>query len=205
MKLASIAAGLAAAASTLMSATAAPVKARSTKLSDIDSTCGFRASYQIISYVNAASVDRGDAMCIAGSEGAGYTAGMARFSTQYGSALEAIKLYASDSDYKHEFDALLPTLKKYAAQQSGSLAGLEKFCDAWTQAASNGNAFRAAQITAIRTLYDEPLREYTSNLGLRYPLSKSVMVDTLLLNGYGSSNDGIDAIIADTSSQFTDD
>ncbi|KAJ2706278.1 hypothetical protein H4R19_005030 [Coemansia spiralis] len=205
MKLSSIAAGLTAAASALGSAAAAPVSALSASLADIDSTCGFRATYQIISYLNTGSVDKGDSMCIAGSEGAGYTAGLARFSTQYGSVLNVVKLYKADSTYKGEFDALLPTLEKYAAQQSGALAGLEKFCDAWAKAATNRNAFRGVQLTAVRTLYDVPLRDYISNLGIEYPLTKTAIIDTLLLNGYGDTKDGLGAIVSATNAAFTAD
>ncbi|KAJ1720393.1 hypothetical protein LPJ61_006168, partial [Coemansia biformis] len=181
------------------------VVAKARAFPTIDSSCAFRIGYKIISYLNTGSVDSGSSMCLAGNEGAGYTAGLARFSTQYGSALQVINIYKADPNYKKEFDAFIPTLQKYASQQSGTLAGLDGFCDAWTRASGNGDYFKGAQFTAMRTLFDKPALDYTSDLGPRYPITKSAILDTLLMNGFGNSGEALGASVAATNAAFTSD
>ncbi|KAJ2781086.1 hypothetical protein H4R18_003081 [Coemansia javaensis] len=216
MKLTVLAAG--AAFLLLGSAAAAPTTTTKNKNNDsndsdnapdldkIDYKCAGNINYQLINYLNTNSLNRTGATCYKGNgDKSGYTAGIVNFSTQYGDALGVISLYAKDPTYNKEFDALIPTLQKYAQETSGSVEGLDKFCDAWESAANNGRAFYEIQVKYARENYDKPAQLAARYPRLRFPISKSVVFDTAVTNGLGDEGNSLGALIAATNSTITAD
>ncbi|KAJ2781085.1 hypothetical protein H4R18_003080 [Coemansia javaensis] len=165
--------------------------------------CPETLNIALISYLNAHKVGGGGGVCSVGAPGTGYVAGIGAFTTQYGSALDVIKAYKAGGSYRGVFDQLLPTLETYAAQSSGSTAGLDSFCAAWEAASANGQAFRAAQVSVIRSKFEEPALQLAASLGVRFELTKSLLLDTALVNGLAGTNGGLAEIIAATNNAFT--
>ncbi|KAJ1719826.1 hypothetical protein LPJ61_006246 [Coemansia biformis] len=136
------------------------------------------------------------------SSDSGYTAGIAQFNTKDGSALKVVDKYKDGSNYQDEFEAVYAALEKAAKDKSASTDGLTDFCDAWTTAAGNGNAFYSAQVAVARSMLEKNAKQSTWTIGLKYPLSKSLMMLTAFSNGYGKDGSTLGGIIAAADKKF---
>ncbi|KAJ2715614.1 hypothetical protein H4R19_001106 [Coemansia spiralis] len=204
MKIYAIAVGLAAAVALSGSVNASPldVRANNEGLS-IDYKCVFRIMYQLIGYLNTGTAIGSAAQCSKSNAGDGYVAGAFALTTKYGTALAAIDEYKKSPKYNKEFDAFIPTLEKYNQTMSGSTEGLDKFCDAWTTAAKNEDAFYNAQIVTVRNLYGEPTVQVARSLFIRFPLTRAAMTNAAIVGGLDNKDSGLGAIIAATSAGFS--
>ncbi|KAJ1726235.1 hypothetical protein LPJ61_005329, partial [Coemansia biformis] len=171
----------------------------------INYTCAFRITYRLISYVNTNQVSGGESGCGQSNSGSGYISGIGMFTTRYGSALAEIKNYANTTHYKGEFDNILPALTKVVADVSGSVDGLDGYCDAWKKAAENGKSFYNAQVKVVRDMYETPAIAAAKQLKIKLPLTRATMVMVAMSNGVGEDGSTIGAIIKNTNAKFTGD
>ncbi|KAJ2778915.1 hypothetical protein H4R18_004307 [Coemansia javaensis] len=192
MKLSALAAGLAAVASSLVSA--APTS---------NQQCATTINNQILSYMTDGSKSLYDLSCY-GANSYGYWAGIARFGTSEGDMLQVINKYKAGGSGRTEFDKYLPTLQKYAKSKSLSGKGLDGLCVAWVRAGANNRAaFRAAQDEVAQALYFGPASDMAKKLGLRFDISKTILQDGAIHNGRGVVKVSLADIVKATSAKFT--
>ncbi|KAJ1722686.1 hypothetical protein LPJ61_005904 [Coemansia biformis] len=172
---------------------------------NINYKCAFRVTYQLLGYLNTGKVTGGYSECSKSDGGDGYVAGIMSFTTKWGSMLDVVNAYKATPNYKKEFDALIPTLEKYSKETSGSVEGLDKLCDAWGAASKNSNYFKNAQISVARSQYDYPALNATESLNLRFPISKSVMINTAIVGGLGNSGYELGAVFGATNATIKGD
>ncbi|KAJ2774295.1 hypothetical protein IWQ57_000894 [Coemansia nantahalensis] len=201
MKLATLSAGLVAICSLFASTDAAP--ASSTTKGDINFTCAYRISYQLIGYVSNNDVSGGWAQCKPSN--VGYTAGFARFTTQYGSVLAVVDNYKESSHYKEEFDDIYEAIKTAASDPNSPNAKLDGFCDAWAKAAKNGSYFALSQIVVARKMYETPTKAYVKEYKIKFPLTRAALIYLAMSNGVGETGKTLGAMIKKTNAKFTAD
>ncbi|KAJ2715612.1 hypothetical protein H4R19_001104 [Coemansia spiralis] len=185
-----------------MSALAAPITQNNKAAIEIDTKCAFRITYQLIGYLNTGLIDGAEAECDA-QTGAGYAAGIGKFSTKSGNALAVVDQYIASPEYKGEFKDVHDALAKAATEHSVSTDGLSGFCPAWEKAAKSGDSFHMAQVTVIRGSYEKPMLTLAKALKIKFPLTRAALLSTALANGLGDAQAGLGAVIAATNALFT--
>ncbi|KAJ2774021.1 hypothetical protein IWQ56_000766 [Coemansia nantahalensis] len=202
MKFTALSAGLAAISSLFAAAAAAPVLSETTTTPNINYTCAFRVTYQLLGHLNTGDDKGGWGQC-GSNNNAGYMAGFARFTTRWGSALAVVDEYKASPHYQNEFDALYDALKTAAKDQSPSVEKLDGFCEAWTKAMANGNYLVLSQIDVARKLFDLPTRTHLKTYGIKLPLTRAALVYTAMANGLSDTDAGLGAVIKKTNAKFT--
>lgn len=131
-------------------------------------------------------------------DGRGYTAGRAGFTTANGDAYLVVQRYASISP-QNVLAKYLPRMKQLADTESDSTVGLEGYPAAWAAAASNVR-FREAQDEITDELYYVPAMLEADNLGLKSPLGRGIIFDSIIQHGGGDGPDSLSALISRTTS-----
>ncbi|KAJ2767127.1 RNA polymerase II transcription factor B 52 kDa subunit, partial [Coemansia nantahalensis] len=149
---------------------------------------------QLISQLSTGST-KSISRCRPGGDGKGYYAGYINFSTKYGSALEVINEFIK-TDGGAQFSALLPTLKDYASNGNGAVAGLDGFCEAWKAVAdAHPDAFLKAQTTVVDRMYGAVATRLARDRKIQYGLTKAALLDIAIVNGVGAGMNTIDNIV----------
>ncbi len=127
-------------------------------------------------------------------DGRGITAGKAGFTTATGDVLEVVKRY-TERKPRNPLAVFLPRLEELADEESDDTSGLEGFEDAWHKVAEDPT-FRQIQDEVVDRLYYYVAMDYCRDLGLKTPLAKAVIYDTIIQHGDGDDPDGLPALIA---------
>ncbi|KAJ2317526.1 hypothetical protein IWW51_005342, partial [Coemansia sp. RSA 2702] len=69
-----------------------------------------------------------------------------------------------------------------ASSATGTVAGLDGLCDAWTKASDNKD-FYSSQLKVSELLYKLPVTKLIAELGAKNQLTQAVLFDTALLQG----------------------
>jgi chitosanase len=126
-------------------------------------------------------------------DGRGFTAGFFGCCTGTGDLFEVVKAYhARQPD--NALSDYLETLKQLAEDEDDDTSELEGFEDAWNEA-SGDSEFQQAQHSVADKLYWNPAMDYCEKLGLKLPISKAVIYDTIIQHGDGEDSDSLGAII----------
>ena len=129
-------------------------------------------------------------------DGRGITFGRAGFTTGTGDGFEVVKEYTARRPHNplaHD----LPRLAQLAAQASGDVRGLQGFEQAVARAARDP-IFRKVQDNVMNQLYYAPSVAYSDELGLKTPLARAVLYDTVVMHGDGDDPDGTAALLVRT-------
>jgi chitosanase len=129
-------------------------------------------------------------------DGRGITAGRAGFTTGTGDLVLVVERYA-EAVPGNLLEMYLPRLRKLAEEESDDTSGLKGLKKAWREAAKDP-AFRAVQDDIVDSEYFLPAMARADALGLRLPLSRAVLYDTILQHGEGDDPDGLPALIRRT-------
>ncbi len=141
-------------------------------------------------------------------DGRGFTAGRVGFCTGTGDLVQVVNRFCSR--VKTPIDKIctyLPRLNQINAQflktkdPNPDVSGLDGFEAAWEAAASNV-AFRQAQDELVNELYLFPALDHAKKIGIRSPLGKAILYDTMIMHGDeaigASAKDGTSALIKRT-------
>jgi len=126
-------------------------------------------------------------------DGRGITAGRAGFTSATGDMLIVVERYTQLVP-ENPLAVYLPRLRELAAQESGSVDGLENLENAW-QTAAEDSIFRAVQDEVVDEEYYWPAVGHAEDLGLVFPLSLLNLYDACIQHGDGEDPDGLPAII----------
>ena len=129
-------------------------------------------------------------------DGRGITFGCAGFTTATGDGFEVIKEYTARRPH-NPLARYLPRLARLAAQASADVRGLQGFEQAVARAARDP-IFRKVQDNVMNQLYYAPSVAYSNELGLKTPLARAVLYDTVVMHGDGDDPDGTAALPART-------
>jgi len=132
-------------------------------------------------------------------DGRGITAGRAGFTSATGDMLIVVERYTQRVP-GNPLAVYLPRLRELAAQESGSIDGLENLEDAW-QTAAEDSIFREVQDEVVDEEYYWPAVDHAEELGLLFPLSLLNLYDTCIQHGDGDDLDGLPAIISRATAQ----
>jgi chitosanase len=126
-------------------------------------------------------------------DGRGYTAGRAGFTSATADLLEVAERYTRAVPDNPLAD-LLPRLRELAANEDGSLEGLEALPDAW-RATCDDPRQRRIQDAIVDEYYYRPATRRWRKLGLRRPLSLGAIYDAEIQHGGGTDPDGVPAML----------
>ncbi len=129
-------------------------------------------------------------------DGRGITFGRAGFTTATGDGFEVVKEYTARRPH-NPLARYLPRLAQLAAQASGDVHGLQGFEQAVARAARDP-IFRKVQDNVMNQLYYAPSVAYSNELGLKTPLARAALYDTVVMHGDGDDPDGTAALLART-------
>lgn len=130
-------------------------------------------------------------------DGRGVTAGRAGFTTATGDAYEVIKRYVKKNPAS-SLSEYLAELKALSAERSDDTTNLSGFESGWVEAAKDP-LFRSVQDEVVDEFYFYPAMKHADDLGLKFPLSRAVLYDTIIQHGGGNDPDGLPALIERTS------
>ena len=122
-------------------------------------------------------------------DGRGYTSGKSGFTTATGDAYLVVKEYTKLKP-GNVLSGYLTKLKELSDGESGSISGLDGYADAWHRAALDP-LFRQVQDQITEELYYLPAMETADELGVKTPLSKAFLYDTIIQHGGGDDEDGL--------------
>ena len=130
-------------------------------------------------------------------DGRGITFGCAGFTTGTGDGFEVVKEYTARRPH-NPLARYLRRLAQLAAQApTGDVRGLQGFEQAVARAARDP-IFRKVQDNVMNQLYYAPSVAYSDELGLKTPLARAVLYDTVVMHGDGDDPDGTAALLART-------
>jgi len=132
-------------------------------------------------------------------DGRGFTAGRAGFTSATGDMLLVVERY-TELIPENPLAEYLPRLEELAAEESGSVEGLENLEDAWAEAAED-ETFREVQDEVVDDEYYWPAVVHAEELELYYPLSLLNLYDACIQHGDGDDADGLPAIIVLTTAE----
>jgi chitosanase len=127
------------------------------------------------------------------TDGRGYTAGRAGFTTATGDFLLVVERY-TERVPANGLKKYLPRLRQLSAAGSESIDGLDGIKAAWKTAALDP-AFRQVQDEVVAQEYYNPAVRRWKGLGLKKPLSLAAIYDTIIQHGEGDDPDGLPALI----------
>jgi chitosanase len=126
-------------------------------------------------------------------DGRGYTAGRAGFTSATGDLLEVAERYTQAAG-DNALSPLLPRLRELAANEDGSIEGLESLPDAWRSACADARQ-RHVQDAIVDKEYYFPARRHWRKLGLHTALSLLAIYDADIQHGDGEDPDGVPAML----------
>lgn len=126
-------------------------------------------------------------------DGRGYTVGRAGFTSATGDLLEVAERYTKIAR-KNALSSLLPRLRELAADEDGSLEGLERLPEAWRTTCRDPRQ-RRAQDAVVDEEYYLPALRHWRRLGLRSALSLAAIYDADIQHGDGEDADGVPAML----------
>lgn len=129
-------------------------------------------------------------------DGRGYTAGIAGFTTADGDLYDMVNLYTK-TEPGNPLAKYLSSLKKIADDGSDSTSKLSGFKEAWAKASSDP-VFKTAQDEEVDITYYQPAMKYCDANGLKSPLAKAIIYDTIIQHGDGDDPDSLSSIIKKT-------
>ncbi|KAJ2713095.1 hypothetical protein H4R19_002422 [Coemansia spiralis] len=138
-------------------------------------------------------------------DGRGFTAGIAGFCTGTADAWKVIQEYHKLTGGKDDFGAMDTTLAKLAESGSESVAELTNYCQVWEKLGKSDRKFQQAQDTIRDQLYFYPSQKAADSVGLKLDISRAQLYDTGIEHGTGTDQDGLPALVAETSRSFTAD
>lgn len=133
-------------------------------------------------------------------DGRGITAGRAGFTTGTGDLYEVVKKYTSEKP-NNPLAKYLPRLKVLAETESSSVKGLNGLIENWAKAAKDPD-FRKVQDNVVDEMYYKPAMEHVEKLGLKTPVAKAFVYDTIIQHGNGNDADGLPALINQTNKKM---
>ncbi|KAJ2848115.1 hypothetical protein IWW36_003489 [Coemansia brasiliensis] len=166
--------------------------------------CSFSLSTKIANLVHLGHAEGNAGVCSVGQEGVGIIAGIFSFSTKTTDILKVVNLYQQTASYAGEFDQLMPVLQKCAETASGTLVGLDGFCESWTKAAANKD-FITSQLKVAEGKYQDPVSAIVSKLEIVHPITQAILYDTAIVDGLSNVPGVLDSIISATNLKFTKD
>lgn len=126
-------------------------------------------------------------------DGRGYTAGRAGFTTADGDAYEVVQLYTKLKP-NNSLAKYLPVLQELAEEGNDSVRELKGYDKAWRDSADI-TEFRAAQDAVVDKLYYQPAKSHADRLGLKLPISRAFLYDTIIQHGNGKDPDGLPSLL----------
>ena len=126
-------------------------------------------------------------------DGRGYTVGRAGFTSATGDLLEVAERYTREVPGNPLAD-LLPRLRELAANEDGSIDGLEDLPSAWKATCTDPRQ-RAIQNLVVNEQYYRPAVRHWKRLKLRRPLSLAAIYDAEIQHGNGADPDGVPAML----------
>lgn len=131
-------------------------------------------------------------------DGRGITAGRAGFTSGTSDMLDVVERYTKQVP-RNALAKYLPRLRAIDKLETGrdTTKGLKGLEAAWAQCAKDPK-FRAVQDAVVDEQYYMPAMRQADKLGLRTPLAKAVIYDTIIQHGGGDDPDGLPALIAKT-------
>ncbi len=157
-------------------------KTRAEQLTNLFENGSFDFAYDYVEYLG---------------DGRGITAGRAGFTTATGDLLKVVKDYTAKKP-DNELAKFIPRLWEIFQSKSDSEEGLEGFSQVW-KTASQDPDFKRVQDEAVDELYYQPSVKYSNQLGLRTPLARAAVYDTIIQHGDGKKDpDGLLAILERT-------
>ncbi|KAJ2786422.1 hypothetical protein H4R21_007189, partial [Coemansia helicoidea] len=116
--------------------------------------------------------------------------------TRYGSVVQVIDEFVTNGGDGAPFSPFLPTLRTYASNGNGAVAGLDGFCGAWKAVAdAHPGTFLKAQKSVVERVYGAVATRYAQDRGIRYGLTKAALLDIAIVNGVGGGDNTIDEIV----------
>jgi chitosanase len=140
-------------------------------------------------------------------DGRGYTAGPVGFCSGTGDMIKVIQRYTkvkSNNGLKKYIRALVKLTKRYDHGKKGadSVQELEGLVEAWKMAAADPD-FQGSQDSLIDSLYFAPAMKYAETLGIRSPMGKAILYDSIVMHGDDPAySDSIRVLITATQSAF---
>ncbi|KAJ2770890.1 hypothetical protein IWQ57_002457, partial [Coemansia nantahalensis] len=117
----------------------------------------------------------------------------------YNNVLPVINEFRSMGGDSGQFDTLLRALEDYGSSNSGEVAGLGDFCDAWkAAAAAQPDTFVKAQKSAVDKMYGAVATRLAQDRGIRLSITKAALLDIAIVNGVGDGMNSIGAIVKRT-------
>jgi chitosanase len=126
-------------------------------------------------------------------DGRGYTAGRAGFTSATGDLLDVAEEYTRVVP-DNPLEDLLPRLRELAANDDGSIEGLEALPDAWAKVCKDPRQRRVQDRIVDREYYNPAVRHWKA-LHLRRPLSLAAIYDADIQHGDGRDPDGVPAML----------
>ncbi|KAJ1849567.1 hypothetical protein LPJ70_000387 [Coemansia sp. RSA 2708] len=165
------------------------------------SDCPKDLAFMLTNVLQAGQIQFPYASCEEDSSGV-YVAGIARFSTEDGSAWKVISAYhdiTGGDDVFSQFDGVLA--KNNGGSSSSNLDG---FCDAWTSVGTD-QKFWSAQGTVFEKDYFNKSQSMADDLGVKLSITQAQIYDTAIAHGAGSSSDQLGGMIKTTNKGITED
>lgn len=157
-----------------------------------------RRADQLISLFENSTLEIQYGYCEALHDGRGFTAGRAGFTTSSDEVYELASSYARLKP-GNMLEPYLPRLKELSSEGSSSTSGLHGFPGAWEKASSDP-AFRKLQDEMVRERFLEPSLALARKLGLKTPLARAALYDTIIQHGNADDPDSLPSLVAKTSS-----
>ncbi|KAJ2312263.1 hypothetical protein H4R23_001884 [Coemansia sp. Cherry 401B] len=164
--------------------------------------CSVYNSYQLVNLQLSGVKGSVGTKCFKDIGGRGYVAGFINFSTNRRDALWVVDQFRQTANYAGEFDVYYNTLEANAWAKSGSTQNLDGFCDAWKKANTNPEFF-GIQTNVMRQLYDQPAYTFFKQLGGKYAVTRSVLFNTAITNGFDGGPNTLASLIVTTNQNFT--
>ena len=133
------------------------------------------------------------------NDGRGFTAVRAGFTTATGDLLEVVSRY-TEKNHSNALAKFLPRLKELATSGSDEITGLGEFETAW-KTSTDDPVFRTTQDEVVDDFYYKPAMMAADMLGLRTPLARAVVYDTIIQHGNGEDPDGLPALLNRTQAE----
>ncbi|KAJ1945156.1 hypothetical protein GGF37_001838 [Kickxella alabastrina] len=168
------------------------------------SDCPKNLAFQLTNVFQFGDIKSPYGNCEADSNGSGYSSGIANFNTASGDTWDVIQAYHKLTNDEDAFSKYDKVLAERAESGSGSIVGLENFCDVWTALTLDAK-FISAQGTVYDSLYFTPSQNSADKLGLKYSVSQAVFYDTAVSRGAGSGKTSLGGIIKETNKKVTSD
>ena len=139
------------------------------------------------------------------NDGRGFTCGRAGFTTGTGDAYIVVKKY-TELNPENKLAKYLPALETLenervkTGENQGDVSEISKMGDFgkdWAASVEDTN-FIKIQDETVDELYYKPSLKISESLGLKLPLSKAVLYDTIIQHGNGDDPDSINAIVSNT-------